>query len=454
MGALRFDAAFLSPVKPASSPEGASAQKNSSKSERTVTIAAPYADLLDFSKRPVAEWTKRWASNERFIVSIRSRERAESFFLSVIGEQVHGRGYDMLRWVLKILSHVFGAIVWCRHFLYEKGIFRYHTLGCQVISIGNLTVGGTGKTPVVEIFARSLAREGRQVAVLSRGYKKVEHGFWKKMLDKISGRERRRPPRVVSDGKQLLLDSVRSGDEPYMLATNLPNVAVLVDKNRVKSGRHAIDKLKCDTLILDDGFQYRALKHWVEIVLVDCTNPFSNGYVLPRGLLREPVENIRRADFIFITKSTGGGNEELKARLRSLNPKAEISECVHRSKFLENVYNGDRKDLDYLKGRPLAAISGIAAPEGFEKALVQLGADIVYSKRFTDHHRYSQQEIINIINRSRMEHAELIVTTQKDAVRFPKVGRQDVPVYFLRVEIELLSGVEDFNACISRICFR
>ncbi len=387
-------------------------------------------------------------------MSLRKKEKLERFVLDVIEDRLQGRRYDVLRGLLKGLSHVFGTVVAARHFLFEKGIFRHHTLGCQVISIGNLTVGGTGKTPIVEVFARAFAREGRQVAVLSRGYKKVEHGFWKKMLDKITGRERRRPPRVVSDGKQLLLNSAMSGDEPYMLASNLRDVAVLVDKDRVKSGRYAINKFSCDTLILDDGFQYRSLKHWVEIVLVDCTSPFSNGYMLPRGLLREPVEHISRADFIFITKSTGKGNEQLIERLRTLNSRAEISECAHRTKYLENIYTGERKPLEFLSGRSAAAVSGIASPEGFEKELVRLGARIVYARRFADHHRYTQQEIINIINRSAMEKADLVVTTEKDAVRFPEIKRHDVPVYFLRVEIELLSGIEDFNACISRICFR
>ncbi len=387
-------------------------------------------------------------------MGLNRKEKLERYFLSVINGQRPGRWAEGLRCVLKHLAHIYKALVAGRHFLFDKGIFRHHTLGCQVISIGNLTVGGTGKTPVVEVFARALQKEGRTVAILSRGYKKVEHSFWKRLVDQITGRERRRAPRVVSDGKELLLDSAMSGDEPYMLATNLRNVAVLVDKDRVKSGRYAIDKLHCDTLVLDDGFQYRALKHHMEIVLVDSTNPFGNGYCLPRGLLRESIGNIRRADFIFITKSTGKDMDALKARLQALNPTAEISECAHRPKYLQNVYTGERQNLDFLKGRTVALVSGIASPEGFESEIIRRGGIMVYLKRFADHHRYTQQEIINLINKSKKQQASVIITTEKDAVRFPKIERQDVPIYFLRVEIELLSGVEDFNACISRICFR
>ena len=387
-------------------------------------------------------------------MGLNRKEKLERYFLSVINGQRQARGADCLRAVLKHLARIYEAVVACRHFLFDKGIFRHHTLGCQVISIGNLTVGGTGKTPVVEVFARALQKEGRTVAVLSRGYKKVEHSLWKRLTDQLTGRERRHAPRVVSDGNELLLDSAMSGDEPYMLAANLRNVAVLVDKDRVKSGRYAIDKLHCDTLILDDGFQYRALKHRMEIVLVDCTNPFGNGYCLPRGLLRESIGNIRRANFIFITKSTGKDTDALKARLRALNPTAEISECAHRPKYLQNVYTGERQTLDFLNGRTVALISGIACPEGFESEIIRRGGILVYLKRYADHHRYTQQEIIDLINKSKKQQASVILTTEKDAVRFPKIERQDVPIYFLRVEIELLSGVEDFYACISRICFR
>jgi tetraacyldisaccharide 4'-kinase len=385
-------------------------------------------------------------------------ERTERFLVAKIMDQGDGRGESrpvrLLLCGLKQLSYLYGLVIETRLFLYARGIFRHHTLGCQVISIGNLTVGGTGKTPVVEVFARELQRRGRRVAVLSRGYKKAEPVLLQRVLDTLLFREMRRPPRVVSDGKTLLLDSAMSGDEPYMLASNLPHVAVLVDKDRVKSGRYAITRLGCDTLVLDDGFQYMGLKHRMEVVLVDQSNPFGNEHVLPRGILRERIRNIRRADFIFITKCRRAGNAELKARLRALNARAEIIECQHSVRYLKNVFTAEQVDLGYLRGRRLAVVSGIAAPESFEGALEQCGGRIVDCHRFADHHRYTQQEIIDIINQARGAHAAAIITTEKDAVRFPKLERRDVPIYFLRVDIEILSGTEDFQACIERICFR
>ena len=358
-----------------------------------------------------------------------------------------------LAW-LTHLSCLFHGVVQTRNFMYRKGLFRHHALGCQVISIGNLTVGGTGKTPVVEVFARELQKAGRRVAILSRGYKKAAPSFPRRVVDGLTLAESRRPPRVVSDGKALLLNSAMSGDEPYMLASNLPDVCVLVDKNRVKSGRYAIDRLGCDTLILDDGYQYLFLKHWVEIALVDSTNPFGNGHMLPRGILREPTSNIAKADYIFITKcGKKGDGAALSRQLSELNPKAEIIECQHCARYLQNVASGQREELTFLEGLKVSVVSGIASPGGFEKELRTRGAEIVDNHRFADHHRYSQQEIIDIINAARTKGADAIITTEKDAVRFPRLSRVDIPIYFLRVDIEILSGEEDFHACIARICF-
>ena len=384
-----------------------------------------------------------------------SRERWEIYILAVVSDRLRGFGPNFLRFILKCLSRLYSSIMNVRLAMFEHRVIRSKTLGCQVISIGNLTVGGTGKTPVVEVFARALQQNGRKVAILSRGYKKAETPFSQKLAERLTVQAPvQDPPRVVSDGARLLLDSEQGGDEPYMLASNLPNVCVLVDKDRVKSGRHAIQKLGCDTLILDDGFQYLRLKHRVDIVLVDRTNPFDNGFVLPRGLLRESVRHLSRATFIFITKSPGDGSPDLRQQIRALNPKAEIAECRHTPRHFQEVFTGERKPLDFVRGMKIAALSGIAAPRGFEESIQRLGGELVHRKRFADHHRYTQQEILDMINASRDAGAEAIITTEKDAVRLPWIERRDLPLYFLRVEIELLSGEEDFNTLISRICFK
>ena len=237
----------------------------------------------------------------------RSLENLEQFAIDVILERRGGVRASLLRSFLYFLSLIYERLVQFRLLLYRKRIFRERALGCLVISIGNLTVGGTGKTPIVEKFARALQKGGRHVAILSRGYKSVPRPSKRSLFAKLRG-DNPDPPRVVSDGKALLLDSLTAGDEPYMLAHNLKNVAVLVDKDRVKSGLFAIEQMNADTLLLDDGLQYLHLKHRLDIVLVDRQAPFGNEFLLPRGTLREPPRNLRRASYIFITKSTGESN--------------------------------------------------------------------------------------------------------------------------------------------------
>jgi tetraacyldisaccharide 4'-kinase len=245
-----------------------------------------------------------------------------------------------------------------------------------------------------------------------------------------------------------------AGDEPYMLASNLKDVVVLVDKDRVKSGRYAIQKFGCDTLLLDDGYQYWKLAgRRQDIVLIDCQQPFGNERLLPRGTLREPPSHLARASTIFITKSDGK-TDGLRKRIAQHNPDAGIIECIHHPLYLEDVFTGNKEELTFLKGRRVASLSGIAQPESFEESLVRLGAELVYAKRFVDHHRFTQQEVLNAINRSKKRQAEMIITTQKDAVRFPKLDRRDLPIYFMRVEIKILSGAKDFQDCVRKICFR
>lgn len=378
-------------------------------------------------------------------------ERLEQFAIDVILERRHGARATVLRGLLHLLSLLYARIVQLRLFLYRHRILRERTLGCLVISIGNLTVGGTGKTPIVEKFARALRSGGRRVAILSRGYKSVPQarvkkrfGFFRKKVPA--------PPRIVSDGKSLLLDSLTAGDEPYMLANNLKDVIVLVDKDRVKSGLFAIKELKADTLLLDDGLQYLHLKHRLDIVLIDRQAPFGNEYLLPRGTLREPPRNLRRASYIFITKSTGESNERLIERIRRYNRTAEIIECAHKPLHLQDVFTGEQLPLEKLRGTYIGSLSGIAQPESFEDGLRKLGAQIELSKQYADHHRYSEVELQSFINRCLRRDLAMIVTTEKDAVRFPRLLKPEVPIYFLRVEIEILSGHESWEHCVARIC--
>jgi len=380
----------------------------------------------------------------------RRLEQLEEFGIDVVLERRHGVRASLLRALLYALSFVYDGLVQLRLYLYRKRVFRERTLGCLVISIGNLTVGGTGKTPIVEKFARALQAGGRRVAILSRGYKSVPRK--RNWLSRLRGDAD--PPRVVSDGKSLLLDAVTAGDEPYMLAHNLKDVIVVVDKDRVKSGRFAIDKWQVDTLLLDDGFQYLHLKHRLDMVLVDRQAPFGNEFLLPRGTLRETPRNLRRASYIFITKNTGEPNFELMRRIRRYNRTAEVIECAHKPLYLQNVFTAERLPLESLQGTFVGSLCAIAAPESFEAALRKLGAHVDLAKRYIDHHYYTEAELMSFIKRCIRRDLAMIVTTEKDSVRMPRLPEFElkVPVYFLRVEIEILSGHESWDHCVTRVC--
>lgn len=379
-------------------------------------------------------------------------ERLESYLVKLIQEkgadQDQPTGIRFLLGFLSAFSCLFAAIVGIRSFLYKVGILRQFPLGIQVISIGNVTAGGTGKTPVTELFARTLAARGRKVAILSRGYRRKESPLWQRIFTQVID-----PPLVVSDGRRVLLDSAVGGDEPYMLASNLPGVAVIVDRNRVKAGRYAIKRLGCDTIILDDGFQYKKLRHSTEVVLVDSTNPFGNGHLLPRGILREPARHLKRADIIFLTKCRGDVSE-VREEIRRYNRTAEIVECNHAPCVLKDVWSREEFPLSWLKGKTTCTLSGIGSPKGFENSLRYLGAKVIWCERYADHHRYDPSEILYALNRTADMGADALVTTEKDAVRFPRFEKVPVRCLYLRIAIEILAGGEHFAQIVNRICFK
>ena len=391
-----------------------------------------------------SRWMKRMA--------VRARQFEEFAVDVVYGRRDSGKGVAVFGGALLGLSWVFDGIVRTRYWLYKQRIFRNQSLGVPVVVVGNLTVGGTGKTPIVEKFARSLALRGRHVAILSRGYKSRSEPAYRRLWRWISHGEDP-PPKVVSDGQTVLLDSAEAGDEPYMLARNLPGVVVLVDKNRVKAGQYAIKKFGSDILLLDDGFQYLPLRGQLNLLLVDKTNPFGNRHLLPRGILREPVAHLRRASYVFITKSDGQPDGDLRQTIRDLHPEVEVIECAHRPAYLQSLNGGGRHSLEELRGKRVAAFSGIATPESFEKLLTELGAEICSKKRFLDHHRFTTEEMDRFFTRAPDAQADIIVTTEKDAVRLPADLSSPAPIYYLRLEIEILSGDHDFDAAVSRICF-
>ena len=382
------------------------------------------------------------------------KSRAEEFAewgTEVVFGRARGFRAWMMRCLLRFASFFFWILVQVRLFLFRRRIKTVHYLGTFVVSVGNITAGGTGKTPVVELLSRSLASRGRKCAILTRGYKSHDLEKPQIWLDK-EGKRVKRIPKIASDGVTRYLSPLYAGDEPFMLARNLDNVAVLVDKDRVKSGIFAIEQLGSNTLILDDGMQFLKLKHEIDIVLVDCGFPFGTGALLPRGTMREPRASLKRASYIILTKSEGKPQDELIATIRKYNKVADIIVTNHAPVLLENIFTGEQLPLDALKGKYVACLSGIARPESFENLVEALGANVEIRRSYPDHYWFDQEDLDAFVERCAERAMDMIVTTEKDAVRFLRPGEMDVPIYFLRIQIDILQGQEKWDAMIDRIC--
>ncbi|MDR3143925.1 MAG: tetraacyldisaccharide 4'-kinase, partial [Puniceicoccales bacterium] len=296
---------------------------------------------------------------------------------------------------------------------------------------------------------RELHERGRKVAILSRGYKSKGEPKWKAFVRWITHRKEP-PPKVVSNGKSILLTSETAGDEPFMLAKNLPGVIVLVDKDRVKAGRYAIEEFGADILVLDDGFQYFPLLGHLNLLLIDKTNPFGNRHLIPRGILREPISQISRASCVLLTKADSAGGNSIIDVIKRHNPRAEIIQCAHFPRHLSTLDNQKVCPIDTLNGKKIMAFCGIASPDSFENFLLKNGAEIVHKKRFVDHHRFSKNELENIFDVACSRGAEFAITTEKDAVRIPKNFEPPIPAYFLKIDIEIISGEKTFEDAISK----
>jgi tetraacyldisaccharide 4'-kinase len=323
--------------------------------------------------------------------------------------------------LLSPLSVFYGVITRTRHALYRNGIFRTHDLNAPVISIGNITVGGTGKTPLVAWFANALAEREKKVCVLTRGY----------------GRENSSQRILVSNGKEILADAKTGGDEPLMLAENLINrAAVVCDKDRASAGRWAKENLGSDVFILDDGFQHLRIKRTLDIVAVDATNPFGNGCLLPRGRLRERLSSLRRADCIIITKTNLGEDiDELRATLESHSKGRPVFFSRFRTIGAKNVGNNKFVELKTLPD-PCAAFCALGNPKAFFKQIKHADFMSVHKKAFRDHHYYTQQDIEELEREAKEKDARCLMTTAKDAVKLRGL-KFELPCYALEIEVEI-----------------
>jgi tetraacyldisaccharide 4'-kinase len=304
--------------------------------------------------------------------------------------------------VLMVCSLLYGVVVRLRALFYRLHLLKVNKLPCAVISIGNITLGGTGKTPAVISVAEFLARSQRHPLVVSRGY----------------GRKKESEVLAVSDGRSLLVNSRTGGDEPVLMASRLPGIPVLVGSDRFQAALYGLSKFHADIVILDDGFQHRGLMRTVDIILIDATDPFGNGKLFPAGILREPITAMKRAQAILITRSDLNVNEEeLRKKIRRVSS-APIFTSYHEPIDLVECTTGDVKSLAVLQGARTFVFSGIARPSAFTALLGSLGANIAVKSTYPDHYEYQKSDLAAIYEKAADARVNMIVTTEKDMVRF------------------------------------
>jgi len=361
---------------------------------------------------------------------------------------VSGRGRLVQGWergftagadgVLAALAGSYRGLLAGREWLYARGVLHSNALDCPVISIGNLTVGGTGKTPAVELAVRTLTDLGYRPAVVSRGYGRRGGGV-----------------QIVADAASIRLDAEEAGDEPFLLARRLPGVPVVVGANRYEAGLAACARFGVTAIVLDDGFQHRTLRKDLEIVMARAGQPWGNGRLLPGGPLREPLTGLERAHLIVATGARRPADAgEVSATAARLAPAVPVLTAMHVPTECFESSGMNFVALEALGGARLLAFAGIGSPAGFRRTLGEAGATVVEFQEFSDHHWYTREDLARLARRAAEVHADGFVTTEKDWVRLRSLPPLRHPVYVLSVRLTLTSGEAQWRAAFERVAPR
>tara|TARA_B100000315_G_scaffold33208_1_gene27882 strand:+ start:1382 stop:2473 length:1092 start_codon:yes stop_codon:yes gene_type:complete len=349
------------------------------------------------------------------------------YFANILSGKTKLHTFHPLVFLLHIFSFAYLLIVQVRLFLYKTGIFKTNKLQCPVISVGNLTLGGTGKTPVVQYIARFFITNGLKPVILSRGY----------------GRSSKTLVAIVSNGENILLKPEEAGDEPYLLAENNPTVPVIVGRSKFRAGETAIKKFNPGVIILDDGFQHLSLARDLNIVLLNCVKPPGNSYIFPAGSLREPVSALQRADMILYTHS----DEVPDNCCENLPTRKDILKLKVIHTFDEIVCANDQKRIspEELNKKKIVLFCAIGEPNSFRKRVEQYGAEIVHYRYFPDHYVYKTGDLQSLHKTAENLKADFILTTQKDSVKIKEVASAFPLIWTVMMKIEFSKGEETFQ---------
>lgn len=332
-----------------------------------------------------------------------------------------GQGSAVLRGALSAAAGAYRGALIAREACYTAGLLSSRRLPVPVVSIGNLTVGGSGKTPLAALVAVVLGELGATPAIVSRGYGRRTRGV-----------------RVVADREGVRLDARDAGDEPRLLAEQLPGVPVVVGESRYEAGRVALERCGADAIVLDDGFQHRTIVKDLEILTVAGVEPWGNGRLFPRGILREPLSALRRAHVVVVTNSATASTQSAVAQsLRDRGSHAPLLAGSYRPETLRSGDDAAALPPSMLAGSRVVAVAGLASPAGFVSTLSSLGADVVELVEFPDHHRYSASDLARVRSVARQTGADRVVTTEKDWVRLREGPPSDIDWWVLSVRLDM-----------------
>ena len=338
--------------------------------------------------------------------------------------------------LLAMLSGAYRGMVTTHRWLYRTGVFRSKAVGCPVVSLGNITVGGTGKTPAVELAVQTLTRLGYRPAVVSRGYRRRSRGV-----------------QIVADAASIRLEPEDAGDEPFLLARRLPGIPVVVGDNRAEAVQLARDRFGITAVVLDDGFQHRTLVKDLEIVMARARKPWGNGRLLPSGPLREPLGALARADLVVAAGAPSLEDApEVVEAVRRYRPDCPVLAARYVPTECWEAQRVRPVPLGQLAGARLVAFAGIASPHGFQATLDEIGVHVETATRFRDHHWYSERDLTALEAQAAEPGIDGLVTTEKDWVRLRALRPCRRPLYVVSVRLDLRSGQAEWLSAFERAC--